>query len=682
MPQVSNRFMAHPSDQGGPAGLGSRGPGAPPAGGRGGPETERSSGDPQGSRLADAQFADPVIGRIIGNNFRVLKLIGTGAMGHVYQAEQLSLGKMVALKLLRSELMGDEKLIKRFELEAKNASQLNHPNSIQIIDFGRDRDLLYIAMELLPGVDLGQLILREGPLPLGRIARIMDQVCAALDEAHAQGIVHRDLKPGNIMLVSRRGDPDFVKVCDFGIAKAQTSREGAGLTMKGLVCGTPEYMSPEQARGEEVDGRSDLYAVGVILYQLVTGELPFTASSPVGILSKHLAESPMRPTMRRPGLSLPPLFERAILRALAKDPDERPQTAEEMRRELRAAAAGMSDWTTVAGQAPVAGSSSRDLPAQPTTPIHIAHLNRPEPDSRVGTARERPVAVGNQPRSSGGRNPPLTGGGISADVPSTVVAPRTVSTRWPRQLGGLALGLLIAGAAATWLWFERPFGLAGILPGQPEPAAVSLPAPQPSRPELTASPPPPAPAPGAGSAVATAAPPAGDEVPAVHDPVAALPAAEVPAAATSDRPAEADHTRRANKRTRRAAAPAPVPGAPAPAAPDLPAARAEAPVAAAIEPPASGSAGPVREHRSAAPTTASDPMKEAERLLSQGEVANACKKGEEQKAMTPRLPGIYKFLGKCYMRAGQPDRAKDAYRRYLELAPDAADAAFIKSILR
>ena len=125
---------------------------------------------------ADAQFADPVIGRIIGSNFRVLKLIGTGAMGHVYQAEQLSLGKMVALKLLRSELMGDEKLIKRFELEAKNASQLNHPNSIQIIDFGRDRDLLYIAMELLPGVDLGQLILREGPLPLGRIARIMDQV--------------------------------------------------------------------------------------------------------------------------------------------------------------------------------------------------------------------------------------------------------------------------------------------------------------------------------------------------------------------------------------------------------------------------------------------------------------------------------------------------------------------------
>ena len=145
-------------------------------------------------------------------------------------------------------------------------------------------------MELLQGVDLGQLILREGPLSLARIGRIMDQVLAALDEAHAQGIVHRDLKPSNIMLASRRGDPDFVKVCDFGIAKAQTSREGAGLTMKGLVCGTPEYMSPEQARGEEVDGRSDLYAVGVDPLSAGDRGAAFHASSPVGILSKHLAE--------------------------------------------------------------------------------------------------------------------------------------------------------------------------------------------------------------------------------------------------------------------------------------------------------------------------------------------------------------------------------------------------------
>ena len=185
------------------------------------------------------------------------------------------------------------------------------------------------------------------------------------------------------MLVSRRGDPDFVKVCDFGIAKAQTSREGAGLTMKGLVCGTPEYMSPEQARGEEVDGRSDLYAVGVILYQLVVGELPFTASSPVGILSKHLAEAPVRPTLRRPGLSLPPLFERAILRALSKDADERPQTADQMRRELRDAASGVSDWNVATYQMHATGSRRRG----------ICRPSRPRP-STSPSWRRRPSTAG------------------------------------------------------------------------------------------------------------------------------------------------------------------------------------------------------------------------------------------------------------------------------------------------
>ena len=317
---------------------------------------------------ADMPPAPAVVGRVIGGNFRVLKLIGAGAMGHVYQAEQLSLGKMVALKLLRHELQGDETLNKRFHLEAKNASSLNHPNSIQIIDFGRDGDLLFIAMELLPGVDLGELIVREGPLPLRRLGRIMDQVLGALDEAHAQGIVHRDLKPGNIMLVSRRDDPDFVKVCDFGIAKAQASTEGEGLTMKGLVCGTPEYMSPEQARGEDVDGRSDLYAVGVILYQLVTGELPFSASSPVGILSKHLGEPPVPPSVKQPTLVIPPGLESLILQALAKDPADRPRSAERMRRSLRTALADApSDSMAPLRSGPVAESDA--LNSSPTMPI-------------------------------------------------------------------------------------------------------------------------------------------------------------------------------------------------------------------------------------------------------------------------------------------------------------------------
>jgi serine/threonine protein kinase len=647
MPRGSDGLMAHPSD-------------------RAGSGDDHGSGtkDRQGERSEDARglsFADPLIGRIIGGNFRVLKLIGTGAMGHVYQAEQLSLGKMVALKLLRNELMGDDKLIKRFELEARNASQLNHPNSIQIIDFGRDRDLLYIAMELLPGVDLGQLILREGPLPLGRIARIMDQVLAALDEAHAQGIVHRDLKPGNIMLVSRRGEPDFVKVCDFGIAKAQTSREGAGLTMKGLVCGTPEYMSPEQARGEEVDGRSDLYAVGVILYQLVTGELPFTASSPVGILSKHLAEPPLRPTMRRPGLVLPPAFERVILRALAKDAEDRPQTPVEMRHELRASVSDTGEWSLGSPSlyAPAPGaSSSRELPTQPTTPMNVA----------MG-------GVG----QSGGLHGAVTSRAGSGDLlPGAISRSRdghgTASTRRASRGFLILLGLLALGAAGTVLWMQRsalwPPATTGAVTSGPPVEAVAPPAavqPHATTPAVAALEEAPA------AAVAEPAAPGADSP-------APAPARTLAAAAAERTPADPGRQRRGNKRGRRPQATT----APAAASDGDPTLRPEAPTAPAPEAPVAPPA--VARAVVSAPTHADQnkeqPMKEAERLLAQGEVASACKKGEEQRTMTPKLPGIYKFLGKCYMRAGQPERAKDNYRRYLELAPDASDAAFIKSIVR
>src|SRR5262245_38964221 len=220
---------------------------------------------------------DPMPGRVIAGNFRIEKLIGAGAMGNVYKAEQLSLGKQVPVKVLHHHLVTDQTLVTRFKREAKIASLLNHPNSIQIIDSGQDSDgTLYIAMELLTGRDLAQVIRDDFPLPLPRVVRIMTQVLSALDEAHAHGVIHRDLKPGNIMLVEHRGEPDFVKVCDFGIAKAPADEEGEGSqmqTLQGLVCGTPEYMSPEQARGETLDGRSDLYAAAVILYQMVTGEV-------------------------------------------------------------------------------------------------------------------------------------------------------------------------------------------------------------------------------------------------------------------------------------------------------------------------------------------------------------------------------------------------------------------------
>jgi serine/threonine-protein kinase len=165
---------------------------------------------------------DPMPGRVIAGNFRIDKLIGAGAMGNVYKALQLSLGKPVAVKILHHHLLKNDRLVGRFQREAKSASLLNHPNSIQIIDSGEDRDgTLYIAMELLNGRDLAQVIHDEFPLPRLRVARIMTQVLNALDEAHAQGVIHRDLKPSNIMLIERRGERDFVKVCDYGIAKSR-----------------------------------------------------------------------------------------------------------------------------------------------------------------------------------------------------------------------------------------------------------------------------------------------------------------------------------------------------------------------------------------------------------------------------------------------------------------------------
>src|ERR1051325_6035725 len=178
-------------------------------------------------------------------------------------------------------------------------------------------------MELLTGRDLAHVIRDDFPLSVPRIVRVMSQVLSALDEAHAQGVIHRDLKPSNIMLIERRGEKDFVTVCDYGIAKA-TLGDGADdrsamLTIQGLVCGTPEYMSPEQARAEPLDGRSDLYAAAVILYQLVTGDIPFRAGTAMGIISRHWAEPPEPPSQRRPDLNIPPVVDQIVLRGLEKN---------------------------------------------------------------------------------------------------------------------------------------------------------------------------------------------------------------------------------------------------------------------------------------------------------------------------------------------------------------------------
>lgn len=283
--------------------------------------------------------ADEHIGKTVANKYRIEQMIGEGGMGKVYKATQLALDKPVVLKVLRQALLSDERTVARFQREAKAASRLNHPNSISVLDFGQaDDGAMYIAMEYVQGKDLHHILSREWPLPEARVIRVMSQVLSALADAHSAGVIHRDLKPENIMVEQRRGEADFVKVLDFGIAKIVdgTNDDGPALTRAGFVCGTPEYMSPEQARGAQLDHRSDLYAVGVILYQLTSGLLPFDSDSAVGFATKHLTEVPPPPTRRRPDARVSPAMERLIMKALAKNPDDRPQTAEQFRAELLA----------------------------------------------------------------------------------------------------------------------------------------------------------------------------------------------------------------------------------------------------------------------------------------------------------------------------------------------------------
>ncbi|MCY1032626.1 MULTISPECIES: serine/threonine-protein kinase [Corallococcus] len=288
--------------------------------------------------LRAAEGGDEYVGKTIASKYRVEALIGEGGMGKVYRARQLALDKVVVLKVLRHTLLSDERTVARFQREAKAASRLNHPNSISVLDFGQaDDGALFIAMEYVSGQDLHQILSREWPLGEARVVRIVLQILNALSDAHGAGVIHRDLKPENIMVEQRRNEPDFVKVLDFGIAKiTDVQDEGPALTRAGFVCGTPEYMSPEQARGAVLDYRSDLYAVGVILYQLTTGLLPFESDSAVGFATKHLTEEPPPPTRRRPDARISPGMERLILRVLSKDPDDRPADAAAFKAELLA----------------------------------------------------------------------------------------------------------------------------------------------------------------------------------------------------------------------------------------------------------------------------------------------------------------------------------------------------------
>ena len=289
-------------------------------------------GPPTRSLLSVAQL----VGKPLGQNYRIVEPIGAGAMGMVYVVEHVTLKKRFAAKLLTAELARRPEAAARFEIEAHAASQLDHENIVSVIDFGKTDDGgVFLIMELLRGKTL-QARMDQGRLSLEEIVAITLQVCRALSAAHAAGIVHRDMKPDNIFLTQRPGGRPMVKVLDFGISKARegTLREGR-ITKQGQLLGSPEYMSPEASRGDEVDPRADIYAVGIMLYELMCGEVPFRHENYLKVLQMHAGHLPRPPRELVP--ELPETLERLILRALEKDPRRRHASIEQLEAELLAA---------------------------------------------------------------------------------------------------------------------------------------------------------------------------------------------------------------------------------------------------------------------------------------------------------------------------------------------------------
>ena len=303
----------------------------------------RASEPPPLSGAGAAQPADPLIGQVLVGRYLIQRKLGEGGMGAVYVALHTLLEKQVALKILHGEFARKPDLVERFMQEAKAASRIRHENVIDISDFGATPEgLVFFAMELLQGHDLHDEIARHRlggvRMPWSRSRPIFLQICSALSAAHAQGVVHRDLKPENIYLVEWLGHPDFVKLLDFGIAKlTELSDSDRKLTRTGMLFGTPEYMSPEQARGEHADHRVDVYAMGCILYQLVVGRVPFEADNFMGVLSRHLTEEPPRiPPGIFQEVGAPQTLWDVIAAALVKDRERRYQTIDDLSNAIRA----------------------------------------------------------------------------------------------------------------------------------------------------------------------------------------------------------------------------------------------------------------------------------------------------------------------------------------------------------
>src|SRR5215217_2286435 len=363
---------------------------------------------------------DTLINTLFDGRYRILRKLGSGGMANVYLAEDEDLGRRVAIKILNDRYANDELFIERFRREAKSAAALSHPNIVSIYDRGEAEGTYYIAMEVIEGRSLKELILTRGPLPIGQAIAFTFEILDALRFAHRHGIIHRDVKPHNILIGGER-----LKVTDFGIARAGASQ----MTEAGSIMGTAQYLSPEQARGAPVTASSDLYSAAIVLYEMLTGKVPFTGDSAIEIAMKHLNDPPKPPSKIRP--EIPEELDAVVLRALAKNPEDRYQTAEEFSEDLHRVEAGLpiAPETSEAATALLAGAAL------------------------VGDGGSTEVLAGTAVTTPGGPPPPTTRRPPPPYGPGYYDEPPKKRRRWVPWL--LVLLLLAAAGIAGWYVFSQ-----------------------------------------------------------------------------------------------------------------------------------------------------------------------------------------------------------------------------------
>jgi serine/threonine-protein kinase len=414
---------------------------------------------------------DELLGATVNGRYRIVSLIARGGMGKVYKAEQSALGRVCALKVLSPSYDGDKdpEFHRRFSLEAATAARLTHPNTVTIFDYGKceERGVYYIAMEFLGGRTLYRVLHEEKTLKEERASHIAQQICRSLAEAHKAGVVHRDLKPSNVMLLERGDEEDFVKVLDFGLVK-DVSGSSEELTQTGMFMGSPKYMAPEQVLGSPVSPRTDIYAVGVILYEMLSGRVPFDRKAGMSTLIAHVNDAPPPIRERNPEASISADMEAVVMRCLAKDPDKRYPSMRELLLALKRV--GGVDPTETQESLPRArlelASSPPSAPGEGTASTSLPKLSLP-PASVTGTMRSN-LPLPGPPSLPDSLTPPPSGEARSTS------GPLPVQPAAPWRPYALALGASIVGGGAAALLFSRQAPPSAQVPTASVTAAVAV----------------------------------------------------------------------------------------------------------------------------------------------------------------------------------------------------------------